>query len=82
MTASSDFEAEIVRERLAEAGISVLVEGDGNPRSIAAGKRDIFVEEAEFERAQAALKAAQEVDEDELTRLSQESRPGGPLKPS
>jgi hypothetical protein len=77
MTASSEFEAEIVRERLGEAGITVLVEGEGNPRSILAGKRDVFVEDAEFERAQAALKSAQDVDEDELTRLSQESRPDG-----
>lgn len=60
-TASSEFEAEMIRERLAEAGIAVLIEGTGaSPRAFAGGKRDIYVEDEVLERAQEALREAQE----------------------
>src|SRR5437588_4235784 len=48
MTVSGEFEADIVRERLAEAGIQVLIQGEGNPRAIASGARDICVEDDEL----------------------------------
>jgi hypothetical protein len=71
LTASTEFEADIVRERLAEAGISVLIEGQANPRAIAAGGRDIYVDDGALERAREVLAAAQDVSEDDLTTLSQ-----------
>ncbi|MHB8532481.1 MAG: putative signal transducing protein [Solirubrobacteraceae bacterium] len=54
-TAGNEFEADMIRERLAEAGIAVLVEHDGNPRAGGIGPRDIYVDAAVFERAREAL---------------------------
>jgi len=73
VTASNEFEAEIIRERLAEAGIIAVVERNIGPRAYAGGHRDVFVEEDDLERAREVLKAVEDVDEDELTRLSEES---------
>lgn len=70
-TASSDFEAEIIRDRLAEAGVDLLIQGEGNPRAVAGGPRDIFVEDDDLQRAQEALQEAQNVDDEELTALAE-----------
>ena len=75
MTVSGEFEADIVRERLAEAGIQVLIQGEGNPRAIASGARDICVEDDELERAREVLKAAEGVSEAELAALSEADEP-------
>lgn len=79
MTVSSEFEANIVRERMAEAAITVLIGPEGNPREPGAGTRDIYVEDADLERARAVLQAAGAVDQDELDRLSRQSGP--PVSP-
>jgi hypothetical protein len=80
LTASGEFEADIIRERLAEAGISVLIEGQGNPRAITAGVRDIYVDDTQLEHAREVLAAAQNVDEDQLDALSQGAAP--PSRPA
>ena len=58
-TASSEFEAQLIRDRLAEAGIAVLIEGAGNARAFEGGRHDIYVEDDVLERAQEALQEAQ-----------------------
>lgn len=78
MTASGEFEADIIRERLAEAGIGALIEGEGNPRRIGAGPTDSYVEDSELERAREVLAAAQDIDEEQLDALSQSAAPPGP----
>jgi hypothetical protein len=59
-TATSEFEAEIIRERLAQAGIAVLIEGGGNAQAFQGGRHDIYVEDDALERAREALREAQQ----------------------
>ena len=74
MSAGSEFEGEVVRERLAEAGIAVVVQGQESPRhAYLIPGRAIYVEADQLERARAVLAEAENVDEAELDRLSQES---------
>jgi hypothetical protein len=73
MTASSEFESEVIRERIAEAGITVLVEGQQNPRAHLGSGRAVYVEARDLERARQVLAEAENVDEDELARLSEEA---------
>jgi hypothetical protein len=80
LTASGEFEAEIIRERLAEAGIGVLVKGQRNARAIGAGARDIYVDDTQLEHAREVLAGAQNFDEDQLDALSQGAAP--PSRPA
>ena len=70
-TASSEFEAEIILERLSEAGVQAVQQGPLAPRVGYPGGRDIYVEEQDLDRARAALKAAEGFSEEELTELSE-----------
>lgn len=70
-TGSNEIEADIIVSRLSEAGIHAWQQGTLGGRPGYAGARDIYVEEADLEAAREALKAAQDVDEDELIALSE-----------
>jgi hypothetical protein len=74
-TASNEFEADIVLSRLRDAGISAWESNSLGGRPGSAGPRDVYVEDADLERARQALAAAQDVDEDELDALA-EGDPG------
>lgn len=73
-TASNQFEAQIICERLAEAGIQALVQGGFDDKGILAGTaRDIYVNDDDVGRARDALSADEGFSEEELTRLSEEA---------
>jgi hypothetical protein len=80
ISASNDFEAEIICSRLREAGIEPTREGEGS-RGATRGviSLDVYVQDADLERAQAALSEAEDVSEEELIRLSEGgAEPGAP----
>lgn len=55
-TASSEPEAELIRQRLAQAGITAIAQRTiGGPEWGASGARYIYVEAADLERARALL---------------------------
>jgi peptidoglycan/xylan/chitin deacetylase (PgdA/CDA1 family) len=63
LTTAHGFEAQLIRDRLAEAGIAVALQGVGGwERSAAAGPHDIYVEDADLERAREALREARGED--------------------
>jgi hypothetical protein len=68
--AGNAFEARIICERLAEAGIPAQVQGfiEGG---MSAG--DIYVDERNLDNAREILKTAQDVSEEELIELSEQS---------
>lgn len=72
---ASEFEAEVIMGRLQEAGIEATVKGSGlNVRgAYSMGGCAVWVEEADLERARAALNDAQDVDEDELAALAEQA---------
>jgi hypothetical protein len=70
-TGSNEIEADIIMSRLSEAGIHAWQQGALGGRPGYAGPRDIYVEEADLEAARDALRAAQDVDENELIALSE-----------
>jgi Putative prokaryotic signal transducing protein len=70
-TGSNELEADIILSRLAEAGINAWQQGTLGGRPGYAGARDVYVQDADLEPARKALKAAQDVDEDELVALSE-----------
>ncbi len=74
-TVTSEAEAELIRERLLEAGIHALSQRTiGGPEWGWSGARSVFVKEADLDRARAVLKAEEgEFSEDELARLSEEA---------
>jgi hypothetical protein len=73
-TASSEFEADAIRGRLAEAGIPVIAQGAMDEHGIEfAHTRDVYVNDGDLERAREILKSDERFDEDELARLSEES---------
>jgi Putative prokaryotic signal transducing protein len=83
--AESEFGADIIISRLAEAGIHAWPEPvPGGPLRYAGysgfargavGRRNVYVEESDLARARAVLAEAESVDEDELARLAEESGP-------
>ena len=50
----------MIRDRLAEVGIEVLIEGEGNPRTGGGLARDIYVDDGDLERARETLKAIEQ----------------------
>jgi len=66
-------QAELIVERLAEAGITAISQlSSGNPEFGAGGGRMIYVEERDAGQARALLaEDEQPVSEEELTRLSE-----------
>ncbi len=76
-TVSNEAEAEMVAERLSEAGIRFSVRlASGGIRLGAAAARDVCVEEQDLDRAREALKADEGFSEEELARLSDEAGEG------
>ena len=70
-SAGTEFEADIILERLSEAGIQAVQQGPLAPRGGYPSARDIYVDERDLERAHAALKAAEGFSEEELAELSE-----------
>jgi hypothetical protein len=72
---ASEAEAEMVRERLGEAGIGALSQRTiGGPEWGYSGARDVFVNEKDLARAHAVLAADEgSFSDDELARLSEEA---------
>jgi hypothetical protein len=71
-TAGTTFEAEIIIERLAEAGIQAVPLESTDPRVGMLGRCDIYVQEPDIARARAVLEADESFSEDELVRLEEE----------
>jgi hypothetical protein len=74
-TAVHQAEAELIRARLAQAGISAIEQrAISNPEFGASGGRYIYVQAAELERARAVLAVDQPpFSDEELARLSEEA---------
>ena len=73
-TVSNEAEAEMVAERLSEAGIRHMSRtASGGIRLGAAAARDVYVEEQDLERAREVLEADAGFSEEELARLSDEA---------
>jgi hypothetical protein len=76
-TAGSEAEADLVRQRLAEAGISAVVQRSiGGPEWGASGAQYVYVEAGHLDRAREIL-SAPGVSEEELARLSDEAGDDG-----
>jgi Putative prokaryotic signal transducing protein len=70
----NEAEAEMVAERLSEAGIRFSVRlASGGIRLGAAAARDIYVGEQDLERAREVLRVDEGFSEEELARLSDEA---------
>jgi hypothetical protein len=70
-TVSNEAEAEMVGERLSEAGIRHMTRSAGGGiRLGAAAARDVYVEEQDLDRAREALAVDEGFSDEELARLS------------
>jgi hypothetical protein len=73
-TVSNEAEAEMVAERLSEAGIRHMARmASGGIRLGAAAARDVYVETQDLDRAREVLKVDEGFSEEELARLSDEA---------
>jgi hypothetical protein len=73
-TVGNEAEAEMVAERLSEAGIRFSIRlASGGIRLGAAAARDVCVGEQDLERAREVLRLDEGFSEEELTRLSEEA---------
>jgi Putative prokaryotic signal transducing protein len=73
-TVSNEAEAEMVAERLSEAGIRHMARmAGGGIRLGAAAARDVYVEERDLDRAREVLKVDEGFSDEELARLSDEA---------
>jgi uncharacterized protein YaaQ len=71
---SNEAEAEMVAERLSEAGIRFSVRlASGGIRLGAAAARDLYVDEQDLDRARETLDADEGFTDEELARLSDEA---------
>ncbi|HWJ49725.1 MAG TPA: DUF2007 domain-containing protein [Solirubrobacteraceae bacterium] len=72
---ASTAEADMVIALLEEAGIQTMPQRSiGGPEFGLSGARDVWVEEADLDRAREVLKASEEsISDEELTRLSEEA---------
>jgi hypothetical protein len=72
-TAANEAEADLLGQRLAEAGIDAISQRSiGGPEFGTSGAHYLYVEAAQLDRAREVLSAGA-VSEEELTRLSDES---------
>jgi DNA-binding IclR family transcriptional regulator len=73
--AQNEPQAELIVQRLAAAGISAVSQlSSGNPEFGSSGGRTIYVEEADLERARAALADEEPAfTDDELAELSEQA---------
>ncbi len=73
-TVSNEAEAEMVAERLSEAGIRHMSRpASGGIRLGAAAARDVYVEAQDLDRAREVLKVDEGFSEEELARMSDEA---------
>lgn len=71
---STEAEAEMVAERLSEAGIRFTVRlASGGVRMGAAAARDLYVDEQDLDRARQMLEVDEGFSDEELARLSDEA---------
>jgi len=70
--APTNFEAEIILERLAEAGIQAFPIKSQDPRVAMLGQFDIFVKPSDLEPARKVLDEDQSISEDELVKFEEE----------
>jgi putative signal transducing protein len=74
-TVSNEAEAEMVAERLSEAGIRHMARpAAGGILLDAAAARNVYVDAQDLDRAREVLAVDEGFSEDELTRLSDEAR--------
>lgn len=72
-TAGNDAEADLIRQRLAEAGITALAQRSiGGPQWGLPGAQYVYVEADQLERAREIL-AVPEFSDEELTALSEQA---------
>ena len=78
-SAGSEIEADLIRQRLAGAGIAAIAQrAIGGPEWGTSGARYVYVDASELERALEILKEGEDVGDAELQELSeQEPEPGG-----
>jgi hypothetical protein len=75
-TAANAAEAELIVQRLAEAGITATSQRTiGGPQWGPSGSQYIYVESAERERAREILKSTEGLSDEELARLSEQAPP-------
>jgi hypothetical protein len=78
-TASSEIEADLIRQRLGEAGIAAVSRRSiGGPEWGPSGAHYVYVEATDLERAQELLTAADDISDAELERLADGSGPPPP----
>jgi hypothetical protein len=73
ISVASGAEADMVCDRLREAGIDAVAKGDLSGYARAVGSHDVYVEDADFERARAALDEAEGFSESELVEAEEEA---------
>jgi hypothetical protein len=66
-------EAEMVCDRLREAGIDAVTKGDLSGYARAVGSHDVYVQDADFERARGVLGEAESFSESELVQAEEEA---------
>jgi hypothetical protein len=72
-TAANGAEAELISQRLAEAGIVATSQRTiGGPEWGESGSQYVYVEAADLERARELLNAGGELSDEELARLSEQ----------
>jgi Putative prokaryotic signal transducing protein len=75
-TVANEFEADMILTRLSEAGVRAWPSVEGPFGRGGTGEtRDIYVEDADLERAREVLAAAESIGEDELRTLSEQDPP-------
>lgn len=73
-TVSNEAEAEMVAERLSEAGIRHMsLTAGGGIRLGAAAARDVYIDAKDLDRAREVLKVDEGFSEEELARLSDQA---------
>jgi hypothetical protein len=82
-TAASGAEADLMCQRLAEAGISAVSQRSiGGPEWGVSGGQYVYVEAKHLDRAREILSAPEGVGEEELARLSEEAAPTQLTRPA
>jgi hypothetical protein len=73
-TASSGIEADLIIQRLAEAGIQATSQRSiGGPEWGVSGSQYVYVEASNLERAREVLSASEGLSDDELSSLSEDA---------
>jgi hypothetical protein len=81
--AANEAEADLMCQRLAEAGISAISQRSiGGPQWGASGGQYVYVEAEHLARAREILRAPDGVSEEELARLSDEAAPAQLTQPA